>query len=58
VAIIELKPVLTYLTVPKIVPNAFLQAKVTNTSPYVLLAGKTNIFLDNSFVAKVSGVSL
>ncbi|CAL1546814.1 unnamed protein product [Lymnaea stagnalis] len=52
VAIIELTPTLNYLTVPKIVPHAFLQAKVTNTSQYTLLPGRTNIFLDNSFVAK------
>ncbi|CAG5136131.1 unnamed protein product, partial [Candidula unifasciata] len=52
VAIIDLKPTLTYLTVPKVVPHAFLQAKVINSSPYTLLSGRTNIFLDNSFVAK------
>ncbi|BFZ24970.1 hypothetical protein BsWGS_28008 [Bradybaena similaris] len=52
VAIIELKPALTYLTVPKVVPHAFLQAKVVNSSQYTLLPGRTNIFLDNSFVAK------
>ncbi|KAH9508663.1 hypothetical protein Btru_049559 [Bulinus truncatus] len=52
VAIIDLKPTLSYLTVPKVVPHAFLQAKVVNSSPYTLLAGRTNIFLDNSFVAK------
>ncbi|KAK6987079.1 protein F37C4.5 [Biomphalaria glabrata] len=52
VAIIELKPTLSYLSVPKVVPHAFLQAKVVNNSPYTLLSGRTNIFLDNSFVAK------
>ncbi|XP_059165449.1 protein F37C4.5-like [Physella acuta] len=52
VAIIDLKPTLSYLTIPKVVPHAYLQAKVTNSSPYTLLAGRTNIFLDNSFVAK------
>uniref|UniRef100_A0A2C9KWG3 DUF4139 domain-containing protein n=1 Tax=Biomphalaria glabrata TaxID=6526 RepID=A0A2C9KWG3_BIOGL len=52
VAIIELKPTLSYLSVPKVVPHAFLQAKVVNNSPYTLLPGRTNIFLDNSFVAK------
>uniref|UniRef100_A0A0B7A8M9 DUF4139 domain-containing protein n=1 Tax=Arion vulgaris TaxID=1028688 RepID=A0A0B7A8M9_9EUPU len=52
VAIIDLKPTLTYVTVPKVVPHAFLQAKVINTSQYTLLSGRTNIFLDNSFVAK------
>ncbi|KAI8792407.1 protein F37C4.5 [Biomphalaria glabrata] len=52
VAIIELKPTLSYLSVPKVVPHAFLQAKVVNNSSYTLLSGRTNIFLDNSFVAK------
>ncbi|KAK0064422.1 protein F37C4.5 [Biomphalaria pfeifferi] len=52
VAIIELKPTLSYLSVPKVVPHAFLQAKVVNNSLYTLLPGRSNIFLDNSFVAK------
>ncbi|GFN95711.1 protein f37c4.5 [Plakobranchus ocellatus] len=52
VAIIETQPALSYLTVPRIVPHAFLEAKVTNTSPYILLAGPTDIFLDNNCVGK------
>ncbi|ESP04072.1 hypothetical protein LOTGIDRAFT_230318 [Lottia gigantea] len=52
VGIIDLKPRLEYITVPKKVPRAFLTAKLTNTSQFTLLPGPTSIFLDNSFVAK------
>ncbi|XP_005097215.1 protein F37C4.5 isoform X2 [Aplysia californica] len=52
VGIMELKPTMTYVSIPKVVPHAFLQAKVVNTSKFTLLPGKSNIFLDNSFVAK------
>jgi len=52
VGIVDLSPSLTYVTVPKVVPHAFLQAKVVNSSQFTFLPGKTNIFLDNSFVAK------
>jgi uncharacterized protein (TIGR02231 family) len=41
-----------YSTVPKLAQYAYLKAKVKNTSEYPLLAGVTNIFLDNNFVAK------
>ena len=41
-----------YSTVPKLAQYAYLKAKVKNTSDYPLLAGVTNIFLDNNFVAK------
>ena len=53
VGVVDLKPSMTYVTVPKVVPQAYLQAKMTNTSPFTFLPGKTNIYLDNSFVAKV-----
>ncbi|KAK3700999.1 hypothetical protein RRG08_063253 [Elysia crispata] len=53
VANIETRPTLSYLTVPSKVPHAFLEAKVTNTSPYILLPGPTNIFLENTSVGKV-----
>ncbi len=54
VAIIDLKPVFEYETVPRRTAHAYLKAKVKNTSPYALLAGATNIFLDNNFIAKVT----
>jgi len=40
-----------YSTVPKLSENAFLKAKVTNTSEYPFLEGLSNIFLDDNFVA-------
>ena len=50
---IELKPDFEYVTVPKLVAHAFLKAKVKNESPYALLAGDSNVFLDNNFLTKV-----
>ncbi|KAI8923736.1 hypothetical protein BC831DRAFT_469726 [Entophlyctis helioformis] len=52
VAIIELKPSLSFSTVPKLAERAFLKAIVKNTSEYVLLEGACAIYLDSSFVAK------
>lgn len=40
-----------YSTVPKLAPYAYLKAKVKNTSDFPILAGSTNVFLDNNFVA-------
>jgi len=40
-----------YSTVPKLSENAFLKAKVKNTSEYPFLEGSSNIFLDDNFVA-------
>ena len=54
VAIIDLLPAFEYECVPKKSQHAFLKAKVKNTSAYALLAGPTNIFLDNNFIAKVN----
>ena len=55
VAIIDLKPTFEYECVPKRSQHAYLKAKVKNTSAYALLAGPTNVFLDNNFIAKVTG---
>ncbi len=40
-----------YVAIPKQLQAAFLNAKVTNTSEFPLLAGAMNIFLDDTFVA-------
>lgn len=40
-----------YRTTPKLLPSAFLTAKVTNSSDYPLLAGGMSVFLDDTFVA-------
>ncbi|KAL5474815.1 hypothetical protein EMCRGX_G026832 [Ephydatia muelleri] len=52
VALIDLFPELSYTCVPRLSPYSFLRAKVKNTSPYTLLSGPANIFLDNNFIAK------
>ena len=53
VAQVPLDPSFEYESVPKLAAFAFLKAKVRNSSPYSLLAGPANVFLDNNFVAKV-----
>ena len=53
VALIDLSPELSYTSVPRLSPLSFLQAKAKNTSHYAMLAGPSNIFLDNNFIAKV-----
>jgi uncharacterized protein (TIGR02231 family) len=52
VAVIDLTADLEWIAVPKEQPSAFLQAKVKNTSQYLFLPGRANIFLDDNFVAK------
>lgn len=41
-----------YSTVPKLSPYTYLKAKVKNDTDYPFLAGETNVFLNNNFVAK------
>ena len=41
---------LDYVTVPKIAEEAYLRAKITNTSDSILLPGPANIFHDDEFV--------
>jgi len=50
----QLKAEMEYTAVPKLLPAAFLSAKVSNSSDYPLLAGKMNVFLDDTFVAASS----
>ncbi len=52
IATIKLKPTFEYETVPKLSQHAFLKAKVKNESRYSLLAGPSNVFLDQAFVTK------
>ncbi len=40
-----------YSTVPKLAPYAYLKAKVINNTEFPFLAGESNVFLDNNFVA-------
>jgi uncharacterized protein (TIGR02231 family) len=50
VATTDFPLIFRYSTAPKLSPYAYLKAKATNTSEYVFLPGKTNVFLDNHFV--------
>lgn len=43
-----------YSAVPKLVKQAYLKAEITNDTDFPLLAGETNIFLDNNFVTSGS----
>ncbi|KAG8812303.1 hypothetical protein FRC19_003210 [Serendipita sp. 401] len=52
VSVIDLTADLQWITVPKEQTSAFLQAQIKNTSTYMLLPGKTNVFLDDNFVSK------
>lgn len=42
----------SYLAVPKLSTDAFLQAKITDWGNYNLLPGEANIFLDNAYAGK------
>ena len=53
VALFDLKPDLSFVSVPRMSPYCFLQAKTKNTSEFAMLAGPSNVFLDNNFIAKV-----
>ncbi len=52
-ALVDLAPEFHYVSVPRLSPYSFLQAKTKNSSQYTMLAGPANIFLDNNFIAKV-----
>lgn len=43
-----------YSAVPKLSAYTYLRTRATNNTEYPLLAGSTNIFLDNNFVANAS----
>ena len=53
IGVITFKPTLEYEAVPKLVPHAYLTAKVVNNSNYALLAGPAYVFLDNNFLTQV-----
>jgi len=48
---LEFATKLEYNSVPKLSPFAYLTSTATNSSDFPLLAGKANVFLDNSFVS-------
>jgi len=54
IASLHLNAIPEYLTTPKLLPTAYLTAKVVNASEYPLLAGPMNVFLNGTFVATSS----
>ncbi len=50
VTTLELAAQLDYVTAPKLAEEAYQRAKIKNASPFVLLAGKANIFHGADFV--------
>jgi uncharacterized protein (TIGR02231 family) len=52
VTIEQMRVSLDYLTVPRISPEAFLRAKITNTSAYTLLPGEASIYHGDEFIGR------
>jgi uncharacterized protein (TIGR02231 family) len=50
VATLELDAKLDYVTVPKLVPEVYLRARIRNTSRHLLLPGRANVFHGNEMV--------
>ncbi|MDQ6695412.1 MAG: mucoidy inhibitor MuiA family protein [Chloroflexota bacterium] len=46
----DLDAQLDYVTVPRLAEEAYLRAKITNSSPFIFLAGSANIFHGADFV--------
>jgi uncharacterized protein (TIGR02231 family) len=51
---LDLQAALDYVTVPKIAEEAYLRAKITNTTESILLPGPANIFHEDEFVGTTS----
>ena len=47
---LDLDSQLDYVSVPRLAEEAYLRAKITNTSPYILLPGQASIFHEGNFV--------
>jgi uncharacterized protein (TIGR02231 family) len=52
IARIDLDAEVDHLAVPLVAPEAYLRAKVTNSSPLLLLPGSARIFLDGQFAGE------
>jgi hypothetical protein len=52
ITIASLKAELDYLTAPRIAPEAYLRATITNNSEYTILPGEASVFHENDFVGK------
>jgi uncharacterized protein (TIGR02231 family) len=51
---LDLQVSLDYVTIPKIAEEAYLRARITNTSDSILLPGPANIFHEDDFVGTTS----
>jgi uncharacterized protein (TIGR02231 family) len=47
---LDLESQLDYVSVPRLAEEAYLRAKITNTSQYILLPGQASIFHEGDFV--------
>ncbi|VDM00889.1 unnamed protein product [Schistocephalus solidus] len=56
VGLLDIQPQYDYVTVPKRSLSTFLKAHARNTSNFYILPGPTNIYSDNTFIGKVSGL--
>jgi uncharacterized protein (TIGR02231 family) len=54
IAQFDLDAALDYLAVPVLVPEAYLRATVTNSSPLLLLPGRARIFKDGQFTGETT----
>ncbi len=52
IAQFDLDAALDYLAVPVLAPEAYLRAKVTNSSPLLLLPGRARVFKDGEFTGE------
>lgn len=50
VGIFRLQPTFDYVVVPKIAETVFRRAKVANSSPFVLLPGRAQLFVGDDFI--------
>ncbi len=54
VTTLDLEATLDYITVPKLAEEAYLRAKIKNTSALILLPGSANIFHEADFIGRTS----
>jgi uncharacterized protein (TIGR02231 family) len=50
----ELPVEIRYLTIPKVVPEVYCKAKITNASEFMFLPGEVNLFSDAEFIGASS----
>uniref|UniRef100_A0A183ASB5 DUF4139 domain-containing protein n=1 Tax=Echinostoma caproni TaxID=27848 RepID=A0A183ASB5_9TREM len=52
--VLEFRPSLEYITIPKLLPRAFLRARMHNTSEFAILEGSASVYIDNCFNGKTN----